>query len=143
MAKPADTISRTRTKPDPESAHRIHRRRRPTGAPPPLPRKIGRTGVFWLAMTALLLSALLLGLHYDPWFRLADRADTAALRWMSGARTGWLTDAARAIKAAGSGWTIMVLGLGTCTALMIFRRWRHLLVMVGTLAMLEFFLAPR
>ena len=88
--------------------------------------------MFWLAMTALLLSALLLGLHYDPWFRLADRADTAALRWMSGARTGWLTAAARAIKAAGSGWTIMVLGLGTCTALMIFRRWRHLLVYLGS-----------
>jgi membrane-associated phospholipid phosphatase len=131
MGKPADTISRVPAKPSPVSAHRT-RRRRPTGAPPPLPRKIGRTGVFWLAMTGLLVTALLVGLHYDPWFRLGDRADTTVLRWLAGARTGWLTAIARAIKAAGSGWTITVLGLGTCAALMLFRRWRHLFVYLGS-----------
>src|SRR5438105_2757127 len=131
MAKPGDTISRIATSPDPESAHRTQRRRRPTGAPPALPRKIGTTGVFWLVMTAILLSSVLLALHYDPWFRLGDRTDTATLRWMAALRVGWLTTLARGIKAAGSGWTVMVLGLGTCAFLMIFRRWRHLLVYLG------------
>jgi membrane-associated phospholipid phosphatase len=83
-------------------------------------------------MTGLLVSSLLVGLHYDPWFRLGDRADTAMLRWMAGARPAWVTAVARAIKAAGSGWTVMVIGLGTCAALMVFRRWRHLLVYLGS-----------
>src|SRR5206468_11420983 len=45
----------------------------------------------------------------------------------------WLTHAARAIKSAGSGWAVTVIGLGIVSLSMIFRRWRHLLVYLGGL----------
>ena len=40
----------------PPTARWGRRRRRPTGAPPPLPRTIGSTGKFWLAASILLIT---------------------------------------------------------------------------------------
>src|SRR5206468_12282254 len=48
-------------------------------------------------------------------------------------RTGWLTSLMQGIKVAGSGWGISALGLGLVVTLMILRRWRHLLVFLGSL----------
>jgi membrane-associated phospholipid phosphatase len=139
VARPADTLAPAPPGAAPDSARRVRRQRRPTGAPPALPRKIGTTGVFWLALVLMLVAASLLALHYDPWYRLGDRTDTAMLRWVANARVGFLTTLSRSIKAAGSGWFVEALGLGTVAALMIFRRWRHLLVYLGSVVVLEVF----
>ena len=66
-----------------------------------------------------------------------DQVDTAALRLLANARFAWLTDLARWINTAGAGWAVSVVGLGTVLVLMVFRRWRHLLVWLGSLAILE------
>jgi hypothetical protein len=72
-----------------------------------------------------------------PWLRLDDRANTWLLRLLADARTPWLTDVATGIKAAGSGWVATVLGLSVVVLTMIFRRWRHLLVFLGSVFLLE------
>jgi tRNA A-37 threonylcarbamoyl transferase component Bud32/membrane-associated phospholipid phosphatase len=67
------------------------------------------------------------------WLGLEDRANTWFLRQLAELRTPWLTDLAEGIKAAGSGWGVTVLGLSVVALTMVFRRWRHLLVFLGSL----------
>jgi tRNA A-37 threonylcarbamoyl transferase component Bud32 len=52
-------------------------------------------------------------------------------------RTPWLTDVAKGIDVAGSGWGATVLGLSVVALTMAFRRWRHLLVFLGSVLFLE------
>ena len=56
---------------------------------------------------------------------------------LAGIRTPWLTDVASGINVAGSGWGATVLGLSVVALTIAFRRWRHLLVFVGSLLFLE------
>ena len=68
------------------------------------------------------------------WERFANHNDTWILARLTAIRTPWLTHVARAVKVFGSGWPITVIGLGLVAFLMIFRRWRHLLVFLGITA---------
>src|SRR2546430_11324082 len=112
MAKRVDTVPPAPAQAASAPPRPVGGQPRPTGAPPPLPRKIGRSGVLWLVLAAAVLASEVLGLHYDPWLRLVDHADTAILRAMAAARVGWLDTMARGIKAAGSGWALTVVWLG-------------------------------
>src|ERR1700741_282429 len=60
------------------------------------------------------------------------------LRQLAQARTPWLTDVANGINVAGSGWGATAPGLSGVALTMAFRRWRHLLVFLGSLLFLEF-----
>ena len=117
--------------PPDQRVRRGGKRRRPTGAPPPLPRKIGRTGAAWLILIAWLLLVNILWSHFPALLRFGDNNDTTVLRVIAHARVGWLTPVMRGIKAAGSGWIFTVVGLGTLVALMALRRWRHLAALLG------------
>jgi tRNA A-37 threonylcarbamoyl transferase component Bud32/membrane-associated phospholipid phosphatase len=122
-----------RTSPDVATIHRRGRRRRPTGAAPPLPRKLGRSGKVWIALTLWVMAVSALALKWEPLFRLVDRIDFWWFREVvSPLRVGWLTNVMDVIKVVGSGWGLTMLGLGTSAALIVFRRWRHLLVLLGT-----------
>jgi tRNA A-37 threonylcarbamoyl transferase component Bud32/membrane-associated phospholipid phosphatase len=110
------------------------RRRRPTGTPPPLVRSIGFSGKAWLALAGCLVVATVLGLRYTP--RAIDHFDTTILRQLARVRVDSITDLARWVNSAGSGWWVTVVGLMTVALLMVFRRWRHLLVYLGALAVL-------
>jgi hypothetical protein len=106
-------------------AHRVResgRRRRPTGAPPPLPRSIQTTGVWWAA-TAVVLVALArvafgpaagsLGVAVTVW-------DDAVVRWLGGLHVPGLTGLMEALVAStGSVAMIAILRGGTC-----WRCWR-------------------
>jgi membrane-associated phospholipid phosphatase/tRNA A-37 threonylcarbamoyl transferase component Bud32 len=100
-------------------------RRRPTGAPPPLPRKLGRSGKVWLALAALLPAALfLLSPQRQP--RVAMQVETAILRSIAGLRSDWLTPVMRVLGTFGTAWSVTILGWGLVAALIAFKRWRHL-----------------
>ena len=116
---------------------KVRRQRRPTGAPPPLPRPTFVTTAVWIVLVAVALTGATMTVLYSPWLRLDDQANTAALRVLAGARTSWLTDLANGIKAAGGGWGVTALGLTVLALTALFRRWRHLLVFLCSL----FFLA--
>ncbi|HXZ77955.1 MAG TPA: hypothetical protein VEH31_44750, partial [Streptosporangiaceae bacterium] len=113
------------------AAGRGRRQRRPTGAPPPLPHPITVTTTAWLVLVAVVLAAAFVASQHGPWLRIEDRASTWLLRRLAGIRTPWLTDVANGIKAAGGGW-VPVLGTVVVVLTVIFRRWRHLLVFVGS-----------
>jgi membrane-associated phospholipid phosphatase len=123
--------------PSDSAAQRECRQRRPTGVPPPLPHPIAISTTAWLLLAVVTLAGAFLVSERTSWLRVGDRADTWVLRLIAEVRTPWLTDVADAIKAAGSSWAVTVIGLSVVALTMIFRRWRHLLVFLGSLFFLE------
>jgi hypothetical protein len=120
----------------PGPAPRTARQRRPTGAPPPLPHPITIGTTAWLLLATVILAGAILVSESTPWRRTDDHVNTWLLRQLAEVRTPWLTDVATGIKAAGTGWGIAV-GLSVVVLTMVFRRWRHLLVFLGSLFFLE------
>jgi tRNA A-37 threonylcarbamoyl transferase component Bud32 len=100
-------------------------RRRPTGTPPPLPRKLGWSGKLWLALVVLLGLALF-WLVPEGQPRAAMHADAAILRAFAALRADWLTPVLRTVGTLGTGWSVTVLGGGLVLALIVLKRWRHL-----------------
>jgi membrane-associated phospholipid phosphatase len=129
--------SRPAVPPEGSAVQRTRRQRRPTGAPPPLPHPIAISTTAWLLLAVVILAGAFLVSERTPWLRLGDRANTWFLRLLAEARTPWLTDVATVIKVAGSGWGVTVVGLSVVVLTMVFRRWRHLLVFVGSLFFME------
>jgi len=114
---------------------RSRRRRRPTGAPPPLPRSLQPTGVWWLAAAVLLVT--LARIAFGPARRTLGVAitvwDDAVVRWLAGLRLPGLTGLMEAIVAStGSVGVVGALRWATVIALLALRRIRHLLVFVGS-----------
>ena len=125
----------TTTQAPPPVSGRRGRHRRPSGAPPPLPRTIGASGKTWLVLAAVAAAALIalpiVG-QPDP----AARFETRVLVQIARLRTGWLTDVMRAINTAGSRWGTTALAWAVVVALIGFRRWRHLFTFLGSFAVL-------
>ena len=119
------------------AVHKERRQRRPTGAPPPLPHPFAVSTAAWLVLGAVVIAGAFLASQHTPWLRLDDRFSTWVLRWLAGMRTPWLTDVANRINGAGSGWGATVLGLSVVALTTAFRRWRHLLVFLGSVLFLE------
>jgi membrane-associated phospholipid phosphatase len=117
--------------------NKTRRQRRPTGAPPPLPHPVAITTTVWLVLVAVVLAGAFVASQHTPWLRIDDRVSTWVLRPLAGIRTPWLTGVANAIKVAGTSWGVTVLGLSVVALTMVFRRWRHLLVFMGSLFFLE------
>jgi serine/threonine protein kinase len=113
------------------------RRRRPTGAPPPLPRSLGTTGKIWLVLAVLLLGWVLAAFNFEAVRRAADRTDSALLEQIARLRTPWLTDTMAGIDRVGTGWTLVAVAGGMVVLLVVFRRWRHLIILLASLMVLE------
>jgi tRNA A-37 threonylcarbamoyl transferase component Bud32 len=115
----------------PAAAAKQSPRRRPSGAPPPLPHHLRTTGLGWLIVLVAVVIATLVVFH-DALHGAAIRAtviDDTIVRWVSSADAPGLYKAARIVSTLGSWWTIQSLSWGLLVALLVFRRWRHLLVM--------------
>ena len=111
----------------PSAVRRTRRQRRPSGAPPPLPRRIGPSITAWLALAAILVSAAFLVSELTPWQRAGDQASTWLLRQLAAVRTPGLTGPADWISTTGSTWHPAI-GVAVVLLVIVFRRWRHLLV---------------
>jgi tRNA A-37 threonylcarbamoyl transferase component Bud32/membrane-associated phospholipid phosphatase len=114
---------------------RSRRRRRPTGAPPPLPRSIQPTGVWWA--TAAVVLVVLARITFGPARHSLGVAvtvwDDAVVRWLAGLRFPGLTGLMEAIVAStGSVGMVEALRWATVIALLGLRRFRHLIVFMGS-----------
>ncbi|MET0325544.1 MAG: phosphatase PAP2 family protein, partial [Ilumatobacteraceae bacterium] len=146
-----DMASDAPLSPAPPTARRTGRRRRPSGAPPPLPRSIGRTGRWWIVALLALVAWLLVAL-VSPWARgVTERVDASVVRSVAEIRTDWLTTLARGVDRMATGWTMSVVaGVALVTAVAC-KRWRHLFTFLGgvlvasllTLLLIAAFRRPR
>src|SRR5215208_5631199 len=124
-----------RAQPGAVDVRRSGRRRRPSGQAPPLPRSIQPTGVWWAAAAVVLIA--LAKITFGPARRSLGVAvtvwDDAVVRWLAGLRLPGLTGLMEAIVAStGSVGTVEVLRWATVIALLVLRRFRHLVVFVGS-----------
>jgi hypothetical protein len=115
---------------------RTRRQRRPTGAPPPLPRRITPSTAVWLVLTAIIVTATFLVSANTPWLRIGDHAGTWLLRQLASVRTPWLTDLANWTSDTVLTWH-PVIAVAVVLLIIVFRRWRHLLVFTLCLFLLE------
>jgi tRNA A-37 threonylcarbamoyl transferase component Bud32 len=115
---------------------RTRRQRRPTGAPPPLPRQITPSTTVWLVLTAIIVAGAFAVSKNTLWLRIADHTSTWLLRQLATVRTPWLTDLANWINDTVMTWhPVIVVAVVLLT--IVFRRWRHLLVFTLCLFFLE------
>ncbi len=113
------------------------KRRRPSGAPPPLPRRLGTTGKGWLvALVVLVAWVALMNASSTP-RRLTDHIDAALLRAIAAVRNDWMSPMARAVDRVATGWVMFIIGVGLVTLMVIFRRWRHLFTYLACVLLLE------
>jgi hypothetical protein len=111
------------------------RQRRPTGAPPPLPKAIGLTGKLWLAAVLLVVVSGVVWLHVTT--GPLDRFDAVIIRFVTSARTRWLGSFTNRFNSLGYRWALPIWGLLTVALTAAFRRWRHLVVFLVSLVVLE------
>ena len=86
---------------------------------------------------AVLLVWAVISILSTPSLRVTDHVDSAILRLDRQPADVEPDDARPGIDRLGSGWTVTLLILGMLVALMVFRRWRHLLTFLVSLAILE------
>jgi membrane-associated phospholipid phosphatase len=109
-----------------------HRRRRPSGAAPPLPKQIGSTGWAWLILLLAVVVTGCLWLRVDP--TPLDRFDARITDAVISIRAGWLDALARGAHTVGSRVGFALLGAALVVATAWFRRWRQLVIWIISLA---------
>jgi tRNA A-37 threonylcarbamoyl transferase component Bud32 len=111
-------------------AVRSPRRRRPTGAAPPLPYRLQTSGIGWL-VAAVVLVGLTLAIFARGMRGPAVAVtvvDDAVVRWLAGLVGPGLVAPLRGLARIGSWWVLYTAYYGLLLALLVLRRWRHLLV---------------
>jgi tRNA A-37 threonylcarbamoyl transferase component Bud32/membrane-associated phospholipid phosphatase len=111
-------------------AVRSPRRRRPTGAAPPLPYRLQSSGVGWL-VAALVLVGLTLAVFARGLRGPAVAVtvvDDAVVRWLAGLVGPGVVALLRGLARIGSWWVLYAGYVVLLLALLLLRRWRHLLV---------------
>src|SRR4029453_847317 len=123
----------------PPGVTRRTRHRRPSGEPPPLPRHLqtsrvgGRVGGLGLGGGAVAgFSGGLRGLAVE-----VTVVDDAVVRWLAGADVPGLRAVFRGLAALSSWWSLW----GLVLALLVLRRFRHLIIWVVLAALLELIVA--
>ncbi|HKO85367.1 MAG TPA: phosphatase PAP2 family protein, partial [Actinomycetota bacterium] len=112
------------------TAVRSPRRRRPTGAAPPLPYRLQTSGIGWL-VAALVLLGLTLAVFARGLRGPAVAVtiiDDAVVRWLAGLVGPGLEPALRGLARIASWWVLYTSYFALFAALLVLRRWRHLLV---------------
>jgi tRNA A-37 threonylcarbamoyl transferase component Bud32/membrane-associated phospholipid phosphatase len=115
----------------PPGSRRGRRRRRPTGEPPPLPRHLENTGVGWMVAAVGLIALTLLVFTVGRYGRGISFTvvDNWVVQRLAALRTPGLTSFVRGLSGLiGSLWTVKVLAWTTLILLVVYKRYRHLVV---------------
>jgi tRNA A-37 threonylcarbamoyl transferase component Bud32/membrane-associated phospholipid phosphatase len=118
------------------SVRHSRRRRRPSGAPPPLPRHLETTGVGWLLVAVglvVVFTVIFAASRHGAAVELTV-ADDRVARWFTELRRGWLTNALQVAAFPATWLASKILAWCIVVTLLVFRRIRHLVVYVVALA---------
>jgi tRNA A-37 threonylcarbamoyl transferase component Bud32/membrane-associated phospholipid phosphatase len=133
MDVPADRSPRI-AEPQPSQgvreAARPHRRRRPTGEPPPLPHHLQTSGIRWLVATLVLL-ALAVAVFARGMRGIAvdvTVVDAAAVGWLSRVDLPGFQALMRGLVALSSWWVLNPVSYALIVVLLVLRRFRHLVI---------------
>src|SRR5829696_5784413 len=133
MDVPADRSRPTSALPvDPSlrEAVRSPRRRRPTGAAPPLPYRLQTSGIRWLVAAVILVGLTLAifarGLRGSA--VAVTVVDDAVVGWLAGLVGPALVGPLRGLARIGSWWMLYALYFGLVLVLLVLWRWRHLIM---------------
>ena len=98
--------------------------------PPPLPRDLRRTGVGWLigAVVAIIVTVLIFRNGVSGAAISIIVVDDTVVRWISGVDVPGVPGIARVVSYAASWWFIEITIWVLTVAMVILRRWRHLLI---------------
>jgi tRNA A-37 threonylcarbamoyl transferase component Bud32 len=132
-AEPTGAISPEATPAGIDVARQRRKRRRPSGEPPPLPRKLESTGRYWLSLAVVVLAAWASVVLIEDVGLASTRVDLAILRGLESVRTPVLTDLALAFEFIGADLALRFVRWGALLALVFFRRFRHLFVFFGSI----------
>ena len=104
------------------------RRRRPSGAPPPLPRHLETTGVGWLlaAVGLVVVFTVSFAASRHGAAVAVTAADDRVARWLTGLRSGWLTNGLQVVAFPASWLASKILAWCIVVPLLVFKRFRHL-----------------
>jgi tRNA A-37 threonylcarbamoyl transferase component Bud32/membrane-associated phospholipid phosphatase len=130
---PADQSTPTsvpRLQPAPTGPLRAPRRRRPSGEPPPLPHHLQTSGVGWLVALVVLvvLSRAVFGGELRGLAVGVTVLDDVVVRWLAGLDAPGLAGSWQALAFLGSLWVLNALSFGLVVALLVLRRFRHLIL---------------
>jgi membrane-associated phospholipid phosphatase/tRNA A-37 threonylcarbamoyl transferase component Bud32 len=117
-------------RPAPPAIAHVHRRRRPSGEPPPLPRHLNASGKWWLGSSAVVVLLWGVGAVTGS-IALVDLVDTRVLQAISEVRSPGLTRVAEIAGGLATPAGVQAVWLVNMVVLVAFRRWRHLLVWLG------------
>jgi tRNA A-37 threonylcarbamoyl transferase component Bud32 len=118
--------------PESQVRHR-GKRRRPSGEPPPLPRRLERTGHFWLGLSVVVLATWGVIFSVQGAGAQGTRVDLAILRAIAEFRSPAVTTLARAVEFVGSDLVLRIVRWSALLVLLFFRRFRHLFVFFGSI----------
>lgn len=114
----------------PSSPRHVHRQRRPSGEPPPLPRPSGSARWWWA-----LVGVVLLGVAIELWVANSDQPHAfgdAVLRAFEDIRTPVLTDIAKVVAVVTTFGAVQILRVALAGVLVVTKRFRHLVVALAT-----------
>jgi hypothetical protein len=133
MDVPADRSARTtepRAHQGVREAARLRRRRRPTGEPPPLPHHLQTSGIGWL-VAMLVLVALAVAVFARGMRGVAvdvTVVDDAVVGWLAGVDLPGFQALMRALSFLSSWWVLNGVLYALIIALLVLRRFRHLII---------------
>jgi tRNA A-37 threonylcarbamoyl transferase component Bud32/membrane-associated phospholipid phosphatase len=109
---------------------RSPRRRRPTGEPPPLPYHLQTSGIGWLiaGVVLIVLSVVVFSGGLRGPAVAVTVIDDAVVGWLAGLHAPGLEVLLQGLAHVGSWSVLYAASFGLVLALLVLRRWRHLLV---------------
>jgi membrane-associated phospholipid phosphatase/tRNA A-37 threonylcarbamoyl transferase component Bud32 len=106
------------------------RRRRPTGAAPPLPYRLQTSGIRWLVAAVVLVGLTVAIFARGLWGPAVavTVVDDAVVQWLAGLVGPGLVAPLRGLARITSWWVLWTLYFGLLLVLLVLRRWRHLII---------------
>lgn len=115
----------------PPTRGRGGRRRRPSGEPPPLPRQLERSGWAYLTLGVVVAALWAAAFYIAPFSEVVTRLDLRFMEAVERLRFEPVTTLMRVLHLLGDEWVLRPLRWALVVVLLVFRRFRHLLVFLG------------